>query len=567
MFNFNMLNFHPILRALAHNTRAIKSHRITCTILTNRRYAISKNKASLQLETIDKPKGKAEVTKDFFENNIGEDLTTYLKEKIGIKQPSPVQRLAIPDVLNGEDVMIAAQTGTGKTLAYLLPLLLRMKKDEKNGVERRPSRPKLLIVVPSRELVDQIGSVLRILSFSLKFRTVLLRSDYKPSRMASDLKQPVDVLVATPGVLAKMHGDTKKNTKQGFHYSDMRYCVLDEADVLLSGNFKDEVMDTVIRRINNVAEHKHKVQTVMVMSTFNSEIKSFIKDKFPKMKIDSTPTVHTHLSSIEQNFIHSPADKITPLLKILNDDLTKQFNNQKYQIIVFCNSVASCRAAHHAAIEAGIDACCYHSEIPQEIQSKEFTRFKSGLCRVMICTDLASRGLDLPDVRHVVMFDMTLNVVDFLHRSGRTGRLNPTTGQAVKGKVTCILNRKREVALAKLIMADTSSGRGVEKSSSILTYKARLMGKQSSNNRNEAGGGKRREFWIKNKHKLISRQKRAGIDSNNKVAKSSMKDGAPRSRLGVRRTEKINKLPYKEKVKKGYNPTRNIKDTISVPNK
>jgi superfamily II DNA/RNA helicase len=234
------------------------------------------------------------------------------------------------------------------------------------------------------------------------------------------------------------------------------------------------------------------------------------------------------------------------LIPMLQEEDKKHEQNLHHQVIIFCNTVQSCRAVHHAVIESGLEASCYHSEMPSQAQADEFARFREGRTRFIVSTDLAARGIDLPDIRHVIMFDFPLNVVDFLHRTGRTGRMNPNTGTLSHGKVTCLLNRKREVALAEQIRSHTRSKKSLETVNS--QPRKRIMGKQVVP---KSIVGKRQQYWLQHKDRLLK----------------NMKDKKPKDeKKGETKTRTAASMSWKRKSYAGLDPSLKLEDKISIKN-
>jgi superfamily II DNA/RNA helicase len=236
------------------------------------------------------------------------------------------------------------------------------------------------------------------------------------------------------------------------------------------------------------------------------------------------------------------------LIPMLKEEEEKYEKNIHHQVIVFCNTVQSCRAVHHAVVESGLRACCYHSDIPQHMQAEEFNLFQSGQVRFMVATDLIARGIDLKDVKHVIMFDFPLNIVDYLHRAGRTGRLDPNSGVLLHGKVTCLLNRKREMDLANQIQKHTKAKKPLD---TVLTNPpSRKMGKQVIPRKI---GGKRNQYWMEHKDRLRATRRIRG-------------EKVPQVRRGELKSKVASGMSWKRRVHSGLDPSFNLKDTISIRN-
>nr|CAG4716184.1 unnamed protein product [Naegleria fowleri] len=509
---------------------------------------------------------------NFFSFHFDSSVMKILQDW-NITIPSRIQELAIAQLLKKANkkkhFCIGAQTGTGKTLAYLLPILSKMKHLEKMGHETQAQRPKVLIVAPTRELASQIYKTAKHLSHSMKFRTVLLRSDLAKSRMKRDLHTNIDVVVTTPTIFNELHSEGH------VYFSDLRFVVLDEADTLCGKDFLQELEKIVVPCLQRGKHVNEFVQFGFVFATYNANIERFINHYFSQdafafhlsstdrsQKNKTFPSNDTkHLEEQNKNFttmsegalsssqsistnspppnmlyiidkdIHKATlhiqhkfipmtnnkDKMEYLLervlKLKNhsstmttaenthndkksssktklkssvntiknsaliqslglqeeaktaNDKQLSMNDQRQEqtltnglsnalplsplrerILIFCNTVKSCRAVYHALTKHGLEASCFHGDMPHERQAEEFDSFSSGRLNIMVTTDIASRGLDIANpVDHVVMFDFPLNSIDYMHRAGRTGRMRQL------GKVTSLLNRKKEAALAKVI--------------------------------------------------------------------------------------------------------------------
>jgi superfamily II DNA/RNA helicase len=432
-----------------------------------------------------------------------------LKNEFKVNRASAIQELVIPELLKGNDVLCAAQTGTGKTLAYVVPLLHRMKQDEiSSNIETRPNRPRFIILVPSRELTTQVASVVKKFSHYLKFRCVCLRSDLTISRMKRDLNTKVDVVVSTPGIIKQLHD------RNLLFYTDVRYVVVDEADTLLSKDFKKELTENILipcrdREVHNMKTDQ-RVQFCFVLATFNNEMQKYMEEYFPRMKLIATSKLHHGHKNIVQTFIKiADHDKIKHLQSVIGGETSEN------RTIIFCNTVKSCRAVHHALTDNGISASCYHSEIPPEKQAEEFNAFASGEVPIMVCTDIASRGMDIPNVKHVVIFDFPLNTVDYLHRVGRTGRFG------APGKVTSLVNRPREIALANEIEKRLKSGASLD--GVYSTTKKELVKAQKKAaavaGQKKAQKGKRALYWERQKRKKEVRNSKMKSHGRGRVIK------------------------------------------------
>lgn len=413
------------------------------------------------------------------------ELVDGVFEELQLEAPTPVQNMVIPTLLKNdppESLAFLAATGSGKTLAYLLPLLQSVKSEELfSSVERRSKRPRIVILAPTRELALQIGAVTKQLCHSIKLSSQVVvggSQDYGTQRKRLD--RPVDIVVATPGRLLK-------HWKAGHVYlGDVQHVVLDEFDTMLEQGFagdlgnilhplvyqeKEPTPESVVvegapRIVLTSATMTQAVQRIVETKNDSSisAKRHYSKDsnkpkiQLPQMKVMTAPGLHRAVPRLKQVFVDvGSVDKLSLLVDaVAGGSGAAVRNSEKSETaltLVFCNTVASCRAAEHALAEAGFDSLCYHGELNSQARSQNLERFrKAGTDpeepHVLVCTDLAARGLDVPEVDHVVMFDFPLNALDYLHRSGRTAR-GVSSERAGNGRVTALVaKRDRVLAMA-----------------------------------------------------------------------------------------------------------------------
>lgn len=364
---------------------------------------------------------------------------------LGFDNPSPIQRIAIPQVMSGGNLVVAAATGSGKTLAYLLPVINSLKGQEQveKGLVRSAGRPRALVLVPTRELASQVLDVTKKLSHTAKVSScgVFGGEDYGVQKR--DLSSIVDIVVGSPGRLVK-HRD-----KGSLHLSQVTHVVIDEVDTMLTQGFGTDIMALIRPMIKLAAEGRRSpVQFVLVSATITTALKKLLKEgEFPKIRMVETRDVHRPLPSLQHTMIDCKGrDKLSLLVDIL-----RQYSRVDKRTLVFCNTVASARATQHSLREAGIDSIAYHGEVPSEGRATALADLMAeGGPKHMVCTDIAARGLDMPDINHVVMFDFPLNPIDYLHRSGRTARMG------AKGRVTSLVAKRDQVLAAAIERAVTT---------------------------------------------------------------------------------------------------------------
>jgi len=412
-----------------------------------------------------------------------------------LESPTPVQNMVIPELLKEPHAHLAflAATGSGKTLGYALPLLQIIKSEELfENFERRPKRPRVLILAPTRELVIQISAVIKQLCHKIKLSSVGVvgGEDYSAQRKA--LEKYVDVVVATPGRLVK-------HWKEGHVYlGGVKHVVLDEMDTMLEQGFQQDLgtllHPLLYKNINPTANQKtvpDAPRIILTSATMTKAVQKLVSDNAKEQ--DSTVTARRHFVKIEDDKDNKDPKIILPLMRVMKAPglhrtvprlrqvfvdvgsidklslLVDVVHNQggrgaavkttdsdgKALTIVFCNTVQSAQAAQHALAEAGLPSLAYHGDLNSLARSENLDRFRKAgdgspdESHILVCTDLAARGLDIPEVDHVVMFDFPLNPLDYLHRSGRTAR-GVSGDRLGNGRVTALVT-KRDRVLATAI--------------------------------------------------------------------------------------------------------------------
>ena len=371
--------------------------------------------------------------------NLAPNLARAVAE-MGYESMTPIQAQAIPVVLTGKDVMGAAQTGTGKTAAFSLPLLQRMLKHENASTSPARHPVRALVLLPTRELADQVAQQIAMYAKHTQLRSTVVFGgiDMKPQTL--ELKKGVEVLVATPGRLLD-HIEAKNCV-----LNQVEYVVLDEADRMLDIGFLPD--------LQRILSYLPKQRTTLLFSaTFSPEIKrlagSYLQDPVTIEVARSNATA----STIEQHFYRvDEDDKRQALKQLLRDKGIKQ-------AFVFLNSKLGCARMARALERDGLNAAALHGDKSQDERLKALDAFKKGEVELLICTDVAARGLDIKDVPAVFNLDIPFNAEDYVHRIGRTGRAG-ASGIAisfVSGKdarlladVEKLIGKKAEVELIEL---------------------------------------------------------------------------------------------------------------------
>jgi ATP-dependent RNA helicase RhlE len=321
---------------------------------------------------------------------------------------TPIQAEAIPLILAGRDLLGGAQTGTGKTAAFALPMLHRMSELTSQRTSRRP---RALVLTPTRELAVQVHDSIRKYGKHLRLPSTVIYGGAGMSPQIDALRRGVDILVATPGRLID-------HIEQGtLQLGDVQMLVLDEADRMLDMGFLP-----AIRRVLNYLPKVR--QTLLFSATFEEQIKKLAID-FLKNPTEVQVSVQNAVASTVSHRAH-------PVDVHRKRDLLTQMLAQRYQeqILVFGKTKHGCnRLAEHLE-KAGIRSVAIHGNKSQAQRLKALNDFKSGKARVLVATDVAARGLDIPQLPVVINFDLPMVAEDYIHRIGRTGRAG-ASGEAI----------------------------------------------------------------------------------------------------------------------------------------
>ncbi len=341
-------------------------------------------------------------------NSLGlSDALLKAISKKGYTTPSPIQQKAIPPILEGKDVLASAQTGTGKTAGFTLPILQLLSQGQ--HLSRRPVRA--LILTPTRELAAQIFANIKEYSEFLDLRSTVIFGGVNQNPQVTQLRQGVDILVATPGRLIDLQN-------QGLiSLAKVEILVLDEADRMLDMGF---VRD--IERIIKVLPSKR--QNLMFSATFSKDIKKLAMGILHHpVHVEATPE-NTTVDAITQIVYPVAKEKKTELIiKLITEGNWKQ-------ILVFTRTKQGANKLTESMISAGIKAAAIHGNKGQGARTKALAGFKDGSLTALVATDIAARGLDIPLLPHVVNFELPNIPEDYVHRIGRTGRAG-ANGEAI----------------------------------------------------------------------------------------------------------------------------------------
>ncbi|EHB17046.1 Putative ATP-dependent RNA helicase DDX28 [Heterocephalus glaber] len=368
-----------------------------------------------------------------------------------VVRPTTVQSSTIPPLLRGRHVLCAAETGSGKTLGYLLPLLQRLMGQVLMDSHRIPT-PRGLVLVPSRELAEQIHAVARPLGSSLGLQVRELGGGHGMRRIREQLsKQPsADVLVSTPGVLWKALKGRLVSLEQ------LSFMVLDEADTLLDESFL-ELVDYILGK-SHIAEgpadlndsFNPKAQLVLVGATFPEGVGQLLSKVTNPNSVTTITSnkLHCIMPHVRQTFMRlKGADKVIELVQILKQHDKKHKTGPSGTVLVFCNSSSTVNWLGYILDDHKIQHLRLQGEMPASMRAGIFQRFQKGSRDILLCTDIASRGLDSTHVELVVNYDFPLTLQDYIHRAGRVGRV----GSDVPGTVMSFVTHPWDVSLVQKI--------------------------------------------------------------------------------------------------------------------
>ncbi|MFQ3239498.1 MAG: ATP-dependent RNA helicase RhlE [Olleya marilimosa] len=337
---------------------------------------------------------------------LSEALLKAISKK-GYTTPSPIQAKAIPPVLQGHDVLASAQTGTGKTAGFTLPLLHILSENPKE--KYRPIRA--LILTPTRELAAQVYANVKEYSEFLNLRSAVIFGGVNQKPQAATIRQGIDVLVATPGRLIDLESQGLLSLKR------VEIFVLDEADRMLDMGFLRD-----IERVMKLMPDKR--QNLMFSATFSKDIRKLANGILNRpVQVEATPE-NTTVDAITQKIFRVAKGKKTDLIiKLITDGNWKQ-------VLVFTRTKHGANKLVEKMIKAGIKAAAIHGNKSQGARTKALAGFKSGSVSVLVATDIAARGLDIPLLPHVINFEIPNISEDYVHRIGRTGRAG-ANGEAI----------------------------------------------------------------------------------------------------------------------------------------
>ncbi|KAG7305917.1 hypothetical protein JYU34_008470 [Plutella xylostella] len=404
----------------------------------------SKNDYFIVHGNANKPEPEPSYRKSFEEIGVKPELIEVMAN-LGYTLPTSIQSKAIPAILEGYNTMVTAETGCGKTLAYLLPIIQHIMNWKPSLKKQEFNSPLAVIITPSRELATQIGEVAQSIAQVFDINVSTLIGGKTKKKMLDPPIEYTDILVTTLGAYSKLV------TTGIYKIDNVHHVVLDEADTLLDDSFLDKLAH-LLRKFS--IHHKVTIrsppsgcQLTMVSATMPVElpeaINSFVDPQ--SLRTISTTNIHRLMPHVPQKFIRlGKAQKTLELLKLVQADV-----NQKRPVMIFSNKTATCDFVCMFLNENGIECININGQMAVPLKIGKFDAYKNGKVNVISCTDIASRGLDTIRTHHIINFDFPLYTADYIHRCGRTGRLGSPSGC----HVTNLIAWPREVELVMKIEA------------------------------------------------------------------------------------------------------------------
>ncbi|MCU7844821.1 MAG: DEAD/DEAH box helicase [Candidatus Thiodiazotropha sp. (ex Monitilora ramsayi)] len=427
---------------------------------------------------------------------LSADLLRAVREQ-GYTIPTPIQQNAIPLILSGKDVMAGAQTGTGKTAGFTLPMLQRLSENRSEG-SRRPVRA--LVLTPTRELAAQVADSVETYGRHLPLRSAVIFGGVKINPQIQALRRGVDILIATPGRLLD-------HASQGtLDLSQIEVFVLDEADRMLDMGFIHD-----IRKVLALLPKNGERQNLLFSATFSKEIKQLADRLLNAPELIEVARRNTAAELIKQ-VVH-PVDK-----KRKREMLSHMIGSRNWQqVLVFTRTKHGANRLAQQLEKDGLRAAAIHGNKSQGARTRALSGFKSGDVRVLVATDIAARGLDIDQLPHVVNYELPNVPEDYVHRIGRTGRAGKE-GEAIS--LVCVDEHKLLADIERLLKRKIprETIEGYKPDPTIKAEPIQRGGKtqgQSQSRQKPRGGAKNRASNSKSVQSKGHAKKRSTSESRN----------------------------------------------------
>ena len=339
----------------------------------------------------------------FADLNLDKNILSAVRSE-GYESPTPIQAQAIPFALEGRDIMASAQTGSGKTAAFLLPTLQRLtKRSEKPG-----KGPRALVLTPTRELAAQVEKNALAYAKNMRwFRTVSIVGGASFGYQTRALSKPVDLIVATPGRLMDLMQSGKVD------FERLEVLILDEADRMLDMGFIDDI-ETIVEATPSDR------QTLLFSATWDGAVGKLARKLTKDPEVVEVERVDDQ-GKIEEQLLY--CDDMRHKNRLL-DHILRDANID--QCVIFTSTKAMTEVIADELYEKGFAANCLHGDMPQGWRNRTLMDLRKGRCKILVATDVAARGIDVPTITHVINYDLPKQAEDYVHRIGRTGRAGRT---------------------------------------------------------------------------------------------------------------------------------------------
>lgn len=339
----------------------------------------------------------------FADLNLDKNILSAVSSE-GYESPTPIQAQAIPSALEGRDIMASAQTGSGKTAAFLLPTLQKLtKRSEKPG-----KGPRALVLTPTRELAAQVEKNALAYAKNMRwFRTVSIVGGASFGYQTRALSKPVDLIVATPGRLMDLMQSGKVD------FERLEVLILDEADRMLDMGFIDDI-ETIVEATPSDR------QTLLFSATWDGAVGKLARKLTKDPEIIEVERVDDQ-GKIEEQLLY--CDDMRHKNRLL-DHILRDANID--QCVIFTSTKAMTEVIADELYEKGFAANCLHGDMPQGWRNRTLMDLRKGRCKILVATDVAARGIDVPTITHVINYDLPKQAEDYVHRIGRTGRAGRT---------------------------------------------------------------------------------------------------------------------------------------------
>ncbi|WP_415894359.1 DEAD/DEAH box helicase [Neptuniibacter sp. PT8_73] len=324
----------------------------------------------------------------------------------GYSEATPVQAEAIPVILSGKDLLVGAQTGTGKTAAFALPILQSILTDPDFSSDQN-KKLKALVLAPTRELAQQVNNSFKKYAKGTGFRSAVVYGGVGIGPQVDQIKKGIDLLVATPGRLLDLHKKKAVNLRQVTHL------VFDEADRMLDMGFKDEIKAVLSKLPKRDVQPR---QVLLFSATLSDSIYRFSKNLLVKPERIEVDQRNSSAADVDQIVYNCDPDRKSAIVSHLVE------KHDWSQVIVFCNTKQGADKLVGALKQAKISADAIHADRSQKLREEALEQFKMGQLKVLVATDVAARGIDIDSLPAVINYEMPFKAADYVHRIGRTGR-------------------------------------------------------------------------------------------------------------------------------------------------